>query len=336
MDKQNTPITTEQFMEWLRNGQNTLDVCSNPHHDYFVKLPKRDGIDYIFHQFSSQDGSVSRDTDLHFCGLYMKSEQKLYCANLPVCAVSDWKTNPAATERSLNRDFCRSVKERIEDVVNNGRVWLPTELSDKKLIEEVADYREIYADEAAARLLVESGPVKSLQFESQYNVTDMDDSLLDYLQDREGFVDRTAMAYISLHREEILAELMKIDILREKYDAIVADPDNPLHKMRQISDAVRASGAYTVRVTIEKDGAQATIRTLARSLSGYHPTYDDLDAPTADRKIYREAFGSLASYSVENVRAITYGRRTIYEASAPEVKQAEMPAKGFTMTMGGM
>ena len=164
----------------------------------------------------------------------------------------------------------------------------------------------------------------------------MDDGLLDFLQDRKGFVDRIAMVYISLHKEEILAELMKIDILREKYEAILADPDNPLHRMRQISDAVKASGAYTVRVTIEKDGAQATIRTLARSLSGYHPTYDDLDAPTADRKIYRETFGSLACFTPKDVRTVTYGKRTLYEAPAPEVKQEETPAKGFTMAMGGM
>ena len=59
--------------------------------------------------------------------------------------------------------------------------------------------------------------------------------------------------------------------------------------MRQISDAVRSSGATTVRVTIEKDGAQATIRTSAKSLSGYHPTYNDFDAPAADSKAFREA-----------------------------------------------
>ena len=332
------PLTTEEFMAWLKDGKDMLAVERTKVWACFIKIPQREGIDLIFHQdgYAGPRELPCIDRGFKPTGLYKQDEQKLYCPNVPACAVDDWENDSMTTERSLREEFCQGVRERIEERVNNGRKGLPKELSDKKLIEEVADYREIYADEAAARLLVESSPDKCLQFRSKYTTTDMDDGLLDYLQDRKGFVDRTAMVYISLHKEEILAELMKIDILREKYDAILADPDNPLHRMRQISDAVRASGAYTVRVTIEKDGAQATIRTLARSLSGYHPTYDDLDAPTADRKIYREAFGSLASFTAKDVRAITYGKKTIYEAPAPEVKQAESPAKGITMTMGGM
>ena len=332
------PLTTEEFMTWLKDGKDMLAVKRTKVWACFMKIPHREGIDLIFHQ----DGYTGlRELPCINCGfkptgLYMKNEQKLYCPNIPACAVSDWQNDPTTTERSLREEFCQGVRERIEDKVNNGRKGLPKELSDKKLIEEVACYREIYAGEAAARLLVESGPVKNLHFRSNYTITDMDDGLLDYLQDRKGFVDHTATAYISLHKEEILADLMKIDILREKYDAILADPDNSLHKMRQISDAVRASGSATVRVTIEKDGALATIRTSAKSLSGYHPTYNDFDAPAADRKIYREAFGSLASFTAKDVRAITHGRKTIYEAPPTEVKQAETPAKGFTMTMGGM
>ena len=332
------PLTTEEFMAWLKDGKDMLAVERTKVWACFIKIPQREGIDLIFHQdgYAGLRELPCINSSFRFTGLYKQDEQKLYCPNVPACAVSDWKNDPAVTERSLTEEFNKGVMKRIEDRVNNGRKGLPKELSDEKLIEAVASYREFYADEAAARLLVESSPDKCLQFRSKYTTADMDDGLLDFLQDRKGFVDRTAMVYISLHKEEILAELMKIDILREKYDAILADPDNPLHRMRQISDAVRASGAYTVRVTIEKDGAQATIRTLARSLSGYHPTYDDLDAPTADRKIYREAFGSLASFTAKDVRAITYGKKTIYEAPAPEVKQAEMPAKSFTMTMGGM
>ena len=332
------PLTTEEFMAWLKDGKDMLAVERTKVWACFIKIPQRDGIDLIFHQdgYTGLRELPCINSSFRFTGLYKQDEQKLYCPNVPACAVSDWKEDPAVTERSLTEEFCKGVMERIEDRVNNGRKGLPKELSDEKLIEAVASYRELYADEAAARLLVESSPDKCLQFRSKYTTADMDDGLLDFLQDRKGFVDRTAMVYISLHKEEILAELMKIDILREKYEAILADPDNPLHRMRQISDAVRSSGATTVRVTIEKDGAQATIRTSAKSLSGYHPTYNDFDAPAADSKVFREAFGSWANYTAADVRAITYGRKTIYEAPAPEVKQAEMPDKGFTMTMGGM
>ena len=336
MDTHKGPLTTEEFMAWLKDGKDMLAVERTKAWACFLKVPKRDGIDYVFHQDGYESDTLSYDCAFRPTGVYMREEQKLYCPNVPACAVPGWKTDPAVTERSLTEEFNKGVRERIEDRVNNGRNGIPKELSDKKLIEAVASYREFCADEAAARLLMESIPVESLRFKSNYTVIDMDDNLLDFLQDRKGFVDRFAMTYISLHKEDILAELLKIDILREKYNTILADQDNPLHRMRQISDAVRASGAATVRVTIEKDGAQATIRMSAKSLSGYHSTYDDSYFPTDDRKTFREAFGKWASFTAKDVRAITYGKRTLYEAPAPEVKQAEMPVKGFTMTMGGM
>lgn len=332
------PLTPEEFMAWLRDGQDLLAVERTKVWACFIKIPQQEGIDLIFHQdgYAGLRQLPCIDCGFKPTGVYMKNEQKLYCPNIPACAVPGWKNDPKVTMWGLREEFCKEVSESIEDRVNNGRKGLPKELTDEKLIEGLNRYRDILADDSAACLLIESVPIECLRFKSQYIVTDMDDGLLDYLQDRKGFVDRTAMVYISLHREEILSKLMKIDILREKYDAILADPDNPFHRMRQISDAVRASGAATVRVTIEKDGAQATIRTSAKSLSGYHPTYNDFDAPAADRKAFRDAFGSLASFSANDVRTITYGRKTIYEAPAPEVKQADTPIKGFTMTMGGM
>ena len=332
------PLTTVEFMAWLKDGKDMLAVERTKVWACFIKIPQREGIDLIFHQ----DGySGLRELPCINCGfkptgLYKQDEQKLYCPNVPACAVDDWENDPTTTERSLREEFCQGVRECIEDRVNNGRKGLPKELSDKKLIEGLASYRKCYADEAAARMFVESVPYEGLRFKSKYHTEDMGDGFIDYLQDRNGFVDCFAAVYISQHREEILAELMRIEILQERYAAIAANSDSPLHKMKAISDAVKASGASTVRVTVEKDGAQVNIRTAAKNLIGYHTGYDTYDATAAERKLFRDTFGKWADFTAEDVRAIAYGRKTIYEAPAPEVKQAESPAKGFTMTMGGM
>ena len=332
------PLTTEEFMAWLKDGKDMLAVERTTAWACFIKVPKREGIDYIFHQegYVGTENLLSCNVPFRFTGLYKQDEQTLYCPRFPAYAVSDWQTVPENTELYLRREFCKGVRERIEEMVNNGRKGIPKELTDERLKAEVAEYIDHQADESSAWSLMDSVPIESIVFKSSYTVSDLYDCLPDYLQDRKGFVNSTAMAYISLHKEEILAELMQIDAHREKYAAILADPDNPLHRMKQISDAVRSSRASTVLVTVEKDGVQATIRTSAKSLSGYHPIYDDIDVSAADRKAFREAFDSWVNYTADDIRCITHGRRTLYKAPAPEVKQAESPTKGFTMTMGGM
>ena len=332
------PLTADEFMAWLKDGKDMLPVeCTNAW-ACFIKVSKQDGIDYIFHQKShlGTESLPNCSIPFRFSGLYVKNEQTLYCPCFPDFAISDWQAVPANTELCLRKEFCQRVRERIEEMVNNGRIGIPKELTDENLKAEVAEYIDHQADESAAWSLMDSVPHESIAFKSRYVINDLYDCLPDYLQDRKGFVDRTATAYISLHKEEILAELMRMDAHREKYAAILADPDNPLHRMKQISDAVRSSRASTVLVTIEKDGAQATIRTSAKSLSGYHPTYNDFDSPAADRKAFREAFGSWATYTVQDIRCITRGKKTLYEAPELKAAQSEAPQKGFTMAMGGM
>lgn len=161
MDTHKGPLMTEEFMAWLKDGRDMLTVERTKAWACFIKLPKREGIDYIFHQDDYQEPQsvLSRNTPFRFTGLYMKDEQKLYCPNIPACAVSDWQNDPAATEHNLKTEFCRRVRESIEEKVNNGRRGIPKELSDEKLKAEVEKYLEYRADGVAAELLIDSVPL---------------------------------------------------------------------------------------------------------------------------------------------------------------------------------
>ena len=333
------PLTTEEFMAWLKNGKDMLAVERPKGWACFLKVPTRDGIDYIFHQDGNQrpQSLLSRYANFRFTGFYKQDEQKLYCPNIPTYAVPDWKNDPTTTEQNLRLEFCKDVRKSIEDMVNNDRADLPKGLTGDGLKAATAGYGHDLMDRSVVQLLMDSVPLDDVKFSSDYNYTgDLCDVLLDYLQDRKGFADRTAAEYITLHKAEIMSVLTYANTVRERYAAILSDTDNPIHKMKQISDAVKSSGATTVRVTIEKNGAEVSIRTPAQNLIGYHRIYENCDISLADRNALMEAFGNASGYTVNDIRCITNGRNTLYEAQMPEVKQAETPAKGFTMTMGGM
>lgn len=335
MDTCKGPLMAEEFMAWLKDGQDPLAMEHKNAWDYFIKLPKRDGIDYIFHQDGYHSEPLGRDGHFDFAGIYMRAEQKLYCPCISTRAVSDWKNDPNTTEGDLRKSFCQAVNMRIEEIVREGGVDID-ELMDTGLKSEIESYRDCRAEGIAAQEYIDSVPLENIRYMANYQVYQWDDGMLDFLQDRDGHAARIAGEYVMSHQEAVLSGLLRIDAVREKYAAIISDQSSPIHLMKQISDAVRSSGASTVRVTIEKDGVQATIRTSAKSLSGYHPAYDDFDAPIPDRKTFSEAFGKWANYTAQDIRRITYGRRTIYEAPEQKAVQTEVPAKGFTMTMGGM
>ena len=73
-----------------------------------------------------------------------------------------------------------------------------------------------------------------------------DDLMFRYLRYPSATVEEAATHYWQEHQDDILLELRKNEIIREKYRAIEAQKNNPLHKQRAIMAAVKESGAKTV------------------------------------------------------------------------------------------
>lgn len=98
------------------------------------------------------------------------------------------------------------------------------------------------------------------------------------------------------------------------------DIENPLHRMKAITDAIRSSGAKTVTVTVQKDGQELTFKAEANSLTGHRSYYSTYNIPAQDRREFERVFGRHSSYSAEDIARITYGRNTIYEAPSVQTE----------------
>lgn len=73
-----------------------------------------------------------------------------------------------------------------------------------------------------------------------------------WLQDPEGFIETEAEQYIKINQEKFLLQFLKDDALLAEYQALMQDTENPIHRMKAITEALKASGAKTVTVTVEK------------------------------------------------------------------------------------
>nr|WP_325249778.1 hypothetical protein [uncultured Oscillibacter sp.] len=170
------------------------------------------------------------------------------------------------------------------------------------------------------------------QFHSGYALDQLPEAaFIAWLQDPEGFIETGAEQYIKTNQEKFLLQFLRNDALLAEYQALIQDLNNPLHRVKAISEAIKTSGAKTVTVTVQKKGEELSFRTGTTPLRGRYNSYSTSHIAAADQEEFERLFGRHVNYTAGDITRITYGRNTIYEA--PPL-QAEEMAEG--MKMGGM
>ena len=142
-----------------------------------------------------------------------------------------------------------------------------------------------------------------------------EDSLLAYILDPEGYAEKEASAYMAENQENMLHNFLYNDAVMQEYRAILEDKENPVHTVKKIMDAMRATPAKTVNVTVLKEGVEFTFKTETATLRGdctsYYSTWQIV---AADRKKFEQTFGRSAEYRPGEILRITYARNVLYEA----------------------
>lgn len=177
-----------------------------------------------------------------------------------------------------------------------------------------------------------SGEEPDGQFHSGYALNwPQETAFIAYITDPDLFAQTETEQYINVHQENLLVGFLRNDALLAEYQALMKDTDNPIHRMKVITDAVKGCGAKTVTVTIQKDGAELTFKMEASYLVGQRNYYNTSGIPAQDRRRFEEMFGRHADYTAADIVKITYGRNTIYETPAAPIEEM-----GAVMQMRGM
>lgn len=318
-------LDRERLFQWLRSSSESLVTARSS----LIKLEKMPEVNYIY----GLSGKRDMDSAFHFCGVYLRVADALRLADWPLAAKDISLTaEECEEEKALVARLSVQVNSKIEELIGNDRSQLSVEtVTDMSLKRNLDYYLEYGAREDAVRQFF-AGNEPDGQFRSDYQAkSGQEDKLLAYLTAPEELISAEAKAYIESHQQEILSEFLKNDALLAAYNQLEADVDNPIHRMRSITQAVEGSGAKSVNVTIQKEGAVLTFKMSAAAMTGYHPDYSTWDIPAQDRRKFQELFGKHADFTAEDVTQITYGRSVIYEAA---LEQEQTEAIG--PVMGGM
>lgn len=323
------------FQQQLERGTASFKICAGMRADTLLfKLEKGPSVDYWYRIPVGEDNSISYQSDPQFCGVYDRQCRTLYLTPDALPSFTGGRTQ-AVTEvgPSMTEEISGRINQWVEECIANDR----NNLSVYEITGSRARYDlKSYLEDGAKREAVErffGGREPDGQFHSAYALEELPEvAFLSYIRNPEDFIRSEAEQYIKDNQEKFLLQFLKNDALLAEYQALVQDTGNPLHRVKAISEAIKASGAKTVTVTVQRDGEELSFRTGTTPLRGRYNSYSASHISAADRREFERLFGRYADYHAEEITKITYGRHTLYEA--PTVQIEDYSTTG--MTMGGM
>ena len=336
-----------ELIKWLQDDITKPAVIRNGDYaDTIIRVPYDDDFDFLFHQNSYNGEPLTVNANMAYCGIYNKLDGQLYDVKFPLKGKLD-DMDSTKSMLDIEQQFNDDVRAFIEGVVGNDVDHLRSpSFEDAKYDNRLDDFRRNYADSIVTRMYLGGDSADDIRFQCGYYLDRSSSALmLRYLKYHDATVEEAATGYWQTHQDDMLLELRKNEILREKLRVLEANPNHPLHKQKAVMDAVKDSGAKTVNVTIIKGGEEYSFKYSADRLSRYmEGKYSAWDMPSKDRDGFYERFGRYSDFTPEDITEISYRGKTLYEAdslmpseSADEDFSDDMDTEdedeGFSMSM---
>ena len=308
-----------ELSKWLQDDITKPAVIRNGDYaDTIIRVPYDDDFDFLFHQNSYNGEPLTVNANMAYCGIYNKLDGQLYDVKFPLKGKLD-DMDSTKSMLDIEQQFNDDVRAFIEGVVGNDVDHLRSpSFEDAKYDNRLDDFRRNYADSIVTRMYLGGDSADDIRFQCGYYLDRSSSALmLRYLKYRDATVEEAATGYWQTHQDDMLLELRKNEILREKLRVLEANPNHPLHKQKAVMDAVKDSGAKTVNVTIINGVKEYRFKYSADRLSRYmEEKYSAWDMPSKDRDGFYERFGRYSDFTPEDITEISYRGKTLYEADS--------------------
>jgi len=314
-----------RFADWLAEGRLSAGTdggdftCkAGGYHITVIQVRKNDDFDYLYCQRQYNGAGIERGDKFDYVGIYCKRDGFLYDGQYDIRELAD---NEGRSKEALREALKRAVREAVEAAVGNDRFNLRvSELATERERNGLADFQKYTAPGKARAAYLggeyDTGGGFAFTFRCHYDPEAWtEDSLLAYILDPARYTAAEAAAYIESRQEDMLSDFLQADMVAAAYSALLSNPLNPVHRVKRIMTAVRASSAKTVTVTICKDDIDFTFKTEAAEFRRDCPYYyHEWHIAAADRREYERLFGYGTHYGPEDILRIEYARSVLYEA----------------------
>jgi hypothetical protein len=311
--------TVREFEEWVRGPKDRPFLWSEGYFSFTAAfVAKNDDFDYLYVQRGCGGKGIARNLKLEFAGVLFKRDGRIYDPDPTLPGRNEPGSDlygPSGEE--LLRRLKDNVRAKVEDAAGDDRRNLPvTELGDEERDNLKMFVERGYANIAARECLI-SGRTPNAEIKCCYRPDEWtEDSLLSYISDSEAYEQKETEARITSHREDFLRRCLESDAIREAYEAMARNPEDSVHVVKRIVNAMKDVSAKTVNVTLAKDGNKLTFKTDADEFRCDRPLgYGTRYMSKKSCREFEELFGYGARiYRPKDILRITHGRTVLYDA----------------------
>lgn len=316
------PITTtvnENFEKWLHGDEYKPFTYQERGSFYtYLKVPRDEHFDYLYQQCSYHGTALERNHGFEYAGIYCKQDGLIYDAYRNFHSIAPELESPKS-KNELEQDMTDHVRAIIDSTVGNDRNNLTSRrLEDFEKDADLIYYKQHRVHEIARKAFLAGDTVDDIVFHSEYEYRGWsEDDFLDYIRDGKRFEQNEADKYMATHQDDMLFQFLRNDLLINELTVIEANPNNTLHRIKAIMNAVNGvPDARTVTVSVETPKASMSFKTQANDLRRDPvTTYSTWNISASDRSIFEQLFGRSYSYSPDDIVRIDYGKKTLYEAA---------------------
>ncbi len=322
-------------MNWLNEETlQPLPIHDTRINDIYIKIPKRENFLYLFHQSYGKVAEVEKRRDFEYAAIYNKQDGLIYEAGLDFQDTFA-EADPAPRTGQISKAVNATIRARLKSLVAQARSTLSARQLSKDGCMKLKDYKEYELEDAMRSYFLSGVSSSEVDYESNYAPEWHEDRLLDYLEDKEGYIQREVERVWSETQEDIALQVKKIDLIKWWLKNLESKPDSRLHRQRNILRSLRECPAKTVNVTIFKNEEKFTFRTRVNGLNSPAVySYSSWNMPTKDREHFERRFGNDGWYYPEEIIDISYRGKSLYSATVYEPLQTkERDSESLKLTM---
>ena len=313
----------KEFFDFLKSGSITKTFNYGDKSKVIVnKVRYNDKLDIIYALDSYSGNIFDLHTPFKYSGIYDKEKNKLFDVEYSLrYHILNWDYNNDnyMSIGDLYNLINKDMNEKIKEIVDAGKGDM-FDISEVEIGEEIED-KDVITD------FMNGITSETLKDSFKQFSTEKSQDLLDYLTDKEIFLEEKSREFILDNATSILRSLAITEEKRKTLENIENNIDHPYHKIKKIIDAIKDHNCVTVNLTINKNGIEQTFKYNADALkrdynSSYLSTWNFEKAQ--ERNHFEETFGRTADLYYEEIVKITYGKNTIYEDQNFKAKEEDL------------
>ncbi len=302
----------EEFYDFLKSSKPSVVINYGTKSKAMInKIQYNQKLD-ILYMLNNYGGNLfDLKSAFKYAGIYDKENDKLYDLEYTLrndILGFDYASSEKYMSYTLYKNISQEVNKRIKELITIDDVDNLFDISDIEI-------SELLSDEDVITDFMNGITSKTLDIEINDYKTEKADDLLDYLTNKNEFIERASREYVLSNTSYILESLKIIDEKRKILKSIENNKNHIFHKIRDIVNSID-DRCSTVNLTININGIEQTLKYKADVLKrNYNSSY--LSTWYIDNRLDREKFetnyGRNMDLHYEDIVKITYSKKTLYE-----------------------